>query len=74
MIPIIMIRAKRLIAWAIGLFGLWLVYWNTVEATTILVNTGVWKPELITVGIPSIVLGIIIIFIAILIGHVKVVG
>ena len=72
--PVVMMKAKRLVAWAIGLFGLWLIYWNTVEATTILANTGVWKPELITNGIPSIVLGIIIIIIAIIVGHVKVVG
>lgn len=74
MIPVLirMLRsAKRLLPLMIVLFGTWLLYWDCSDFATQGLNTGVWDVSILQAGLPSIVVGAIIIFVGGYIWHVR---
>jgi len=56
------VKHQFLIAFVlIGILGVWLAYWDISDFLTTGINTGVWNTEIIMNGLPSIIVGIIII-------------
>jgi len=52
---------KLLLLSLVGIFGVWLLYWNIVDYVTTGLNTGIWNYALIENAFPSIFLGFIIV-------------
>ena len=47
----------------LGILGVWLIYWDVAKFTTTGINTGLWDLAILTNGLPSIIVGVIIVII-----------
>ena len=64
----VLLPFKILGLFVLAAYAMWLCLWNIVEASTICFNTGVWQPEIIINGIPSIFIGIVILITVTMLG------
>jgi len=56
----ILLHPKNIILTLAAILGIWLVYWDVADFATTGFNTGVWDWTIISNGLPSILVGIII--------------
>jgi len=47
----------------LGILGVWLIYWDVADFMTTGINTGLWDLAILTNGLPSIIVGAIIVII-----------
>jgi hypothetical protein len=52
----------------LGIFGVWLIFWDIVDWATQGLNEGIWDTAIIANGLPSIVAGIVIVAIVLILG------